>query len=251
VGLLEQMAAVDRLVRRPADLAALASAGGDDAAVLSTIDRARLDAVSRMQAALTLGRWWLPRFPGTVESLAGALGQDALATTLVASPRFEQAEGEDVKGTAFALAVLDALEAGAAEDAPWVADLLAYEYLLAIGLPRRAQGLDVDAAVEAKLLAQARWFEGGRLARRIVALPVAWPVGAWHEGTVEDEDPEPRVHALAVVDDEVAEVEAPPQTLEALAMLADGADDKTLAGRIGKKNATKLLGWLRDAEMLK
>lgn len=250
MGLLEQMAAVDRLVRRPADLPGLVAAGGADAAVLSTIDATRLEAVARMQAALTLGRWWQPRWTGAVESLAGALGQEALATALVASPRFERAEGEDVKGSAFALAVLDLIDSGATDEAPWLPDLLAYEYLLAFGLPRRAQGLDVDAEVEARLLATARWFEGGRLARRVVALPVAWPVGAWHEGTVEDEDPEPRVHALAVVEDEVVEVEAPPQAVEALGMLAEGADDKAIAARLGKKNATRLMGWLRDAEML-
>lgn len=251
MSLLEQMEAVDRLVRRPGDLPALLAGGGDDAAVLATIDAKRLDAVARMQALLTLGRWWQPRFPGAVESLTGALPQEELALALVGAPAFERAEGEDVKATAFVLGALDLAERGRLGDAPWLEDLLAYEYLLAVGLPRRAQGEPVDEALEARLLGpRTRWFEGGRLARRVVALTVAWPVGAWHEGTVEDEEPEPRVHALAVVDDEVAEVEAPVPALDALTLLAAGRDDKAIADKVGKKNASRLLGWLRDAEMI-
>jgi hypothetical protein len=168
----------------------------------------------------------------------------------VASPHFERAEGEDVKATAFVLGAVEVVAARPAAHVPWLDDLLAYEYLLAVGLPRRAQGEPVDDALEARLLAPARWFEGGRLRRRVVALPVRWPVGAWHEGTVEDEEPEPRAHVLAVVEDEVVEVEAPVEALDALALLAAGQDDKALAAKVGKKNASRLLGWLRDADMI-
>ncbi len=251
MGLLEQMEAVDRLVRRPGDLPGLLARAGDDAAVLKTIDPARLDAVARMQALLTLGRWWQPRFPGAVESLTGALPPEELALALVGAASFERAEGEDVKGTAFVLGALDLVAAGRARDVPWLEELLAYEYLLSIGLPRRAMDEPVDVDLEARLLGgRSRWFEGGRLARPVVALTVGWPVGAWHEGTVEDEEPEPRIHALAVVEDEVAEVEAPLQAIDALELLAQGADDKALAAKVGKKNASRLLGWLRDAEMI-
>lgn len=251
MGLIEQMEAVDRLVRRPGDLSGLLARAGDDAAVLKTIDPARLDAVARMQALLTLGRWWQPRFPGAVESLTGALPAEELALALVGAASFERAEGEDVKGTAFVLGALDLVAAGRARDVPWLEELLAYEYLLSIGLPRRAMDEPVDVDLEARLLGgRSRWFEGGRLARPVVALTVGWPVGAWHEGTVEDEEPEPRIHALAVVEDEVAEVEAPLQAIEALELLAQGADDKALAAKVGKKNASRLLGWLRDAEMI-
>lgn len=252
MGLLEQMAAVDRLVRRPETLKAAIDQGGPDAATLSTIDPARLDAFARMQALLTLGRWWQPRFPAVVDALAEDQGQEALARALVAAPAFEKAEGEDVKATAFVLGVLDLAAAGAFGDVPWLVDLLAYEYLLAVGLPRRAQRLDLDVDVEARLLGKrVRWFEGGRLARPVAALQVGWPVGAWHEGTVEDEEPEPRLHMLAVVEDEVAEVEAPATAAEALHLLAKGQDDKAVAAKIGKKNTTRLLGWMRDAEMLR
>lgn len=253
MSLLEQMQTVDRLVRRPGDLAALVARGGEDAAVLSTIDARRLEAVGRMQALLTLGRWWQPRFPAAVESLTGERAPEELALALVGSPSFERAEGEDVKGTAF---VLGALELAAShqlrDDMPWLEELLAYEYLLAVGLPRRAQGEDVDEALEQRLLGKrTRWFEGGRLARRIVALSVTWPVGDWHEGIVEDDEPAPLVHMLAVVGDEVAEVEAPGQAIDALHVLAAGGDDKAVAQKVGKKNAVRILGWMRDAEMLR
>lgn len=254
MSLLEQMQTVDRLVRRPGDLAALVAKGGPDAAVLSTIDPSRLDAVGRMQALLTLGRWWQPRFPAAVESLTGERPQEELALALVGAPSFERAEGEDVKGTAFVLGALELSASGQLgdEDRPWLEELLAYEYLLAIGLPRRAMGEDVDEALEKRLLAKrTRWFEGGRLARRIVALSVTWPVGDMHEGIVEDDEPAPLVHMLAVVEDEVAEVEAPGQAIDALHVLAAGGDDKAVAVKVGKKNATRILGWMRDAEMLK
>lgn len=251
MGLLEQMEAVDRLVRRPGDLPALLAQGGDDAAVLRTIDAGRLDAVARMQALLTLGRWWQPRFPGAVETLTGALPAEELALALVGAPSFERAEGEDVKATAFVHGALDLAAAGRARGVPWLEELVAYEYLLAVGLPRRATGEPVDAELEARLLGRrSRWFEGGRLTRPVVALTVGWPVGAWHEGTVEDEEPEPRVHVLAVVDDEVTEVEAPMQAIDALGVLAGGGDDRAVAQAVGKKNAGRLLGWLRDADMI-
>lgn len=252
MGLLEQMQAVDRLVRRPGDLKDVLAAAGDDARALSTIDPARLDAFSRMQALLTLGRWWQPRFPAVVESLAEELGPEDLARALVATPAFERAEGEDVKATAFVLGVLELAEKGTFGDAPWLGDLLAYEYLLSVGLPRRAQRLDLDVDVEAKLLGKrVRWFEGGRLALQLAALKVGWPVGSWHEGTVEDEEPEPRLHLLGVVEDEVVEVEAPATAIDALHLLVKGQDDKAIAGKLGKKNATRLLGWMRDADMLR
>lgn len=252
MGLVEQMQAVERLVRRPADLKDLLAKGGDDASTLATIDPARLEAFARMQALLTLGRWWQPRFPAVVESLGEELGQEELARALVAAPTFERSEGEDVKATAFVLGVLELAEKNTFGETPWLGDLLAYEYLLSVGLPRRAQGLDLDVDVEARLLGKrVRWFEGGRLARSIAALKVGWPVGSWHEGTVEDEEPEPRLHLLGVVEDEVVEVEAPPTAVDALHALVKGEDDKAIAGKLGKKNATRLLGWMRDAEMLR
>lgn len=250
---LEQMQAVDRLVRRPSDLGAMIARGGDEAAVLSTIDARRLDAVGRMQALLTLGRWWQPRFPAAVESLTGERPQEELALALVGTASFELAEGEDVKGTAFVLGALELAKSGAlGDDKPWLEELLAYEYLLAIGLPRRAQGEDVDEALEKRLLGKrTRWFEGGRLARKLVALTVTWPVSDWHEGIVEDDEPAPLVHMLAVVDDEVTEVEAPGQAIDVLHALAAGGDDKAVAAKVGKKNAARILGWMREAEMLR
>jgi hypothetical protein len=256
MNILEQMQAVDRLVRRPgglSDAIAAAVAGGDPLApVLKTIDPKRLAAVAEDQALLTLARWWQPRFPGVLESATAILKPAELALALVGSPWFEQADGEDRRGTAFARGILDLIAAGRLEGSPWIEELLAYEYLLAVGLPNRALKQPLDEALEERLLStRTRWFQGGRLLRPVVSLAVRWPVGAWHEGLVDDsDDPQARVHVLAALDDEVAEVEAPREAQEALAMLAAGASDKDLAQKLGKKATASIVGWMVDAEML-
>lgn len=252
MNILEQMQAVDRLVRRPDGLKDAIAAGGVLGPVLKTVDPKRLAAVAEDQALLTLARWWQPRFPGVLESATALLKPADLALALVGSTWFEQADGEDRRGTAFARGILDLIAAGRLEGSPWIEELLAYEYLLAVGLPNRALKHEVDAQLEERLLAKrARWFEGGRLLRPVVSLSVRWPVGAWHEGLVEDtDDPQARVHVLCALADEVAEVEAPREAQEALAMLAAGAPDKEIAQRLGKKAAASVIGWMVDAEML-
>ena len=132
-----------------------------DADVVMLQEATHPGAFARMQALLTLGRWWQPRFPAVVDALAEPLGQEELARALVALPAFEKAEGEDVKATAFVLGVLDLAAKGTFGEAPWLVDLLAYEYLLAVGLPRRAQRQDLDPDVEAKLLGKRAPDRGG------------------------------------------------------------------------------------------
>lgn len=257
MGVLAQMLAVDRVVRDPAALPGLLAGGPDglapaDAEVLATVDRARLEAVADSQALALLGRWWAPRFPGAIESATAALGDPtALARALCAAPSFERAEGEDRTGAALVHGLLDLAAAGRTHDAPWLEELLAYEYLLEVGLPLRARGEPVDAALEARLLGpRATWLAGGRLRGELVALACEWPVGAWHEGQVDDDEPDPRLHVLGVLGDEVVEVEVSPQARPALELLAQGAPDEQLAARIGRKNTGKLLGWLSEAGLL-
>lgn len=258
-GLLEQMLAVDALVRRPGTYAA-ATAGADPTArLLATVDARRLGAVAASNAELTLARWWQPRYPGAVAAAAAHLGEAELAAALVASPAFEQATGEDVHGTSFARALLELAAAGRLADAPWIEEVLAYEWLLDAGLPLRASGATPPADVldvERRLvLTRGRWVQGGRLLRPALLLRVKHPVGAWHEGDEETiaeqgEEPAPTLHILAVLEDEVAEVEVPGDAEPALDLLVKGAKDAEVASRIGRKPAAMLLGWLAEAGLL-
>lgn len=254
MSLLQQMLAVDALVRRPGTYAAATGGADPTARVLGTIDARRLAAVAASNAELTLARWWQPRYPGAVAAAAGHLGDAELAAALVASPAFEQATGEDVHGTSFARALLEL--SGRLEDAPWVEEVLAYEWLLDAGLPLRAGGATPPAdvvEVERRLvLSRGRWVQGGRLLRPALLLRVKHPVGAWHEGDEEalEEEPTPTLHVFAVLEDEVAEVEVPGDAEPALDLLVKGAPDAEVASRIGKKPAAMLLGWLAEAGLL-
>jgi hypothetical protein len=255
-GLLAQMLAVDALVRRPGTYAA-ATAGADPMArVLATIDARRLVAVAASNAELTLARWWQPRYPGAVAAAAAHLGEAELAAALVASPAFEQATGEDVHGTSFARGLLELAAAGRLKDAPWIEEVLAYEWLLDAGLPLRAGGAtppaDVVDVERQLVLTRGRWVQGGRLLRPALLLRVRHPVGAWHEGDEEGLEAEPAatLHVLAVLEDEVAEVEVPGDAEPALDLLVKGAKDAEVASRIGRKPAAMLLGWLAEAGLL-
>ncbi len=255
-GLLAQMLAVDALVRRPGTYPA-ATAGADPTArVLATIDARRLAAVAASNAELTLARWWQPRYPGAVAAAAAHLGEAELAAALVASPAFEQATGEDVRGTSFARGLLELAAAGRLEDAPWIEEVLAYEWLLDAGLPLRAGGAtppsDVVDVERRLVLTRGRWVQGGRLLRPALLLRVKHPVGAWHEGDEEglEAEPVPTLHVLAVLEDEVAEVEVPGDAEPALDLLVKGAKDAEVASRIGRKPAAMLLGWLAEAGLL-
>lgn len=254
MGLLEQMQAVDRLVRRPGALAAaLGAADPADREVLETIDPRRLAAVSGSHARQVLGRWWLPRFPATLAALGGDPAVDATARELVASDRFERAVEEDLTGAVLVHGLLDALEGGRLADAaPWTRELLAYEYLLAVGLPRRAAREPLDPEVEARLLGPAvASHAGGRL--RLPVLAVSgweWPVAAIREGVSPDEAEEaPEAVLFLIEPDGAVEAEAPASAVAAIALLARGAADPEVSQSLGV-GWKPLRRWLRELRLI-
>jgi hypothetical protein len=246
------MAWVERLVRRPAELSQLgelaAELSEDDRAVLETIDPARLEAVSRTQAQLVVARWWQPRFPAVLATLAHLDGGDlAAARRLVAHPAFERAVEEDVTGAALAGAGLARAEEGDAP--PWLAELLGYEYLISTGLPRRGRGEAACAETEAALLPQALWLEGGRLQGKALCVPFQWPVGPLQD---EPHDAEPDPHTLVFVlgEGEAVELEADDALADVLGLLAGGADDAAIEEALGPEDAAGALALLREVGLL-
>ena len=105
MSLLEDMLALERVRRRPADLEREAQAHP----VLQTVDPQRLRAVSASFARHVLGRWWQPRFGATFAQVADPA---ALATALIAGDAFEAAVGEDETAAVLILGVLALREAG-------------------------------------------------------------------------------------------------------------------------------------------
>lgn len=252
MGLLEQMQAVDRLVRSPDGLQRLDAADPADRAVLETIDRRRLDAVARGHARLILGRWWAPRFPGTLQALGDDAARATLARALVGSPRFEQALEEDLLGTVFVPVLLDLLEGERLpEAAEWTRDVLVYEYLLGIGLPRRGRAEACDLAVEERLLdEQVSFLSGGRLSVPVAVATFDWPVAALHEGLpLEEADDPPEAVVFMIEPDGVVEVEAPACAGDALDLLAQGASDKVLAQALDEE-WRPLRSWLREVGLV-
>lgn len=254
MSLLEQMSWVDRLVRRPDELDRARSLPGDDGAVLSTVDAARLAAVHHTFAALVAGRWWVPRFPATLEALAAPGDPGEVERRLIREDAFEAAVGEDETGAAFVNGVLDALEGGRLTAAPWGRDLLAYEYLLAVSLPRRACGEAVDAALEARLLpAEAAWVSGDALRVPVLVCPFQWSVAELAESLAEsladavpDPEPDPHDRLLFAVDGEVIDAAPPPEAGDALQLLAAGAPEQAVVDALGEVGA-EALAWLREA----
>jgi len=247
VSLLEQMQGVDLLLRRPGALDdLLARLPEQERGVFEGVDRARLSAVNASFVTLLVARWWQARFPATLATLAHALGgRLGAARALVASRAFEGAVGEDLTGSAIVGAVLDADEALPL----WLPDLVAYEYLLSTGLPRRARGEPIDAALEARALEEPSWLSGGRLTREVLVASFAWPVGALQEEP-HDAEPCPETHLLAIVgDEELVDAEAPDVAVDALSLLAEGADDAVLRAALGEE-ADAALDWLRELGLL-
>jgi len=251
VGLNEQMGAVDQLMRRPQDLAALLGGGDDVAQIVSTVDGERAEAVHAVFAELIAARWWQPRFPATVAALGHFLGE-GYASWLVGQPCFLEAEGEDLRGNALGRGVLAAvggaeLPAGSSELPEWLGELCAYEYLLAVGLPRRASGEEVDAAFEAELLPGATWFEGGRLTKRVLVAPFTWPVAELQEEP-HDAEPDPHLRLLWIEEGAAAEVEGPHLAGDVLELLAAGSEDAVVLAMDEEGGAA--LDWLRGLGLL-
>lgn len=249
MSVLEAMQQVDRLIRHPEELARAQE--GPLAALVSTIDPARLEAVHRSQAELVLARWWEPRFPAAVATLAWALGDEgrdgraAAGRLLLRSDAFEQAVGEDETAAALVGAVQGALGSGELSAPAWLSELLAYEYLLSVGYPRRARGEPIDAALEERLLpAGASWLTGGRLLHEVLLCPFAWPV-AELEDEPHDAEPDPHARAFALVGGELLDAPLPDAAGDALTLLAAGAGDEVLRAALAEE-ADDALGWLRE-----
>jgi hypothetical protein len=230
VSLKDQIVFIDRALREPAlrgrfvagDVSELS---GDDGAMLTTMDGARLSAFASYLCEKVALRFWWERFPATVRATAWCLSEGAsmepalVARAVMQSPWFERAEGEDRTG----IALLGWLTQ---ELAPprWLREIAAYEYLLNCGLPRLADGHERCLELEAALTPELLLLEppAGDLAAGSVALDkrVAWvcfehPVGefaqAFLEGQVRAETlafTEPQGIALAVFEDAVVELEA-------------------------------------------
>ena len=252
MGLNEQMGAVDRLMRRPQDLHELLAGGGDVSEVLAKVDVERAKAVHAVFAELIVARWWQPRFPATLAALRHFLGEE-YASWLVGQESLLLAEGEDLRGSALGGAVLSL--AGAPQDLPpgatplpeWLSELCAYEYLLAVGLPRRAEGEALDCALEAGLLPDAVWLSGGRLTHEVLVAPFNWPVGELQEEPHEAE-PDAHVRLLWVEDQSAAEVEGPHLAGDVLDLLSKGLDDEAI--RAIDPDADQALSWFRELGLL-
>jgi len=251
VSLLDQMAWVERLVRRPDELAAARAVAGADGEVLRTVDAERLAAVHETFAELVVGRWWAPGFPASLAALRCPRdGPAGVGRRLVREAAFEEAVGEDETGRALIGGALDALEGGRLEGPPWIRELLAYEYLLAVGLPRRARGQAPDAALEARLLPpEAAWLAGAPLATEVLVCPFGWPVAELAGGELVEAEPDPHDRLLFVSGGEVLDAAPPPEAADALQLLAGGADEGAVLAALGPDGAAAV-AWLREAGAL-
>jgi hypothetical protein len=249
MSLVEQMLSIDRLIRCPAALEVERAKEGDGDSLLSTVDGTRLQAVHKTFALLVVSRWWQARFPAVIASVSHFLGGPLKAATqLYSDPSFVAAVDEDVTGAALVGAVLALTEDDEQETPEWLGDLLAYEYLLSTGLPRRVRGEPLCEQTEARLLPNATWVEGGRLRSRVLLCPFDWPVSALQD---EPYDAEPRPHSLLFVlsDDSALEVDAGDLLADAVELLGSGASDEVIAQALGDESA-EVLAQLNELELL-
>jgi len=234
-----QMAWVDRLIRHPAEL----SEAKDFPELSGTIEAARLKAVHRSTVGLIVSRWWQARFPAVLATLCHH--RPEATSQLVQHPSFEDALGEDLDGRAFVAAVQALTDPKAAAEGaelpPWLGELLAYEYLLSTGLPRRGRGDSLHEATEEALLSpDAVWLSGGRLTRPLLVYPFTWPVAELQEEPGELE-PDPHTRLLCVTKEEVLDA-APPQVAADVAeLLAQGASGATIEA--SDPDAAEALEW--------
>lgn len=184
-----------------------------DLAVLRAVDARRFEAVAQRQAELIRDRWWTPRFPGillgTAKALEGTTRDVALGA--LASPAYDRREGADDTGSAL-LGYVTGRE-DRTNDPEWLADLVAYEYLISVGLPRRAKNQPVDAALEQRVFPEGtRFLEAPTKkaraadlvpARKAVLLPLEFPVSQIREallaGQEVDAEVETEPHVLVFV----------------------------------------------------
>ena len=208
-----------------------------DLAVLRAVDARRFEAVAQRQAEMIRDRWWTARFPGTLAGTALGIAATTrdVALGALAAPTFDRREGEDETGIALLGYVLGREDR--TEDPEWLADLVAYEYLTAVGLPRRAGKQVVDLALEARALPEGTRFldnvpkkpakDDLALARRVVVLPVEYPVGEIREALraaqeVPELDASPGVIVFLVDEEGATEIHVPALGHDLLDVLGQG-----------------------------
>jgi hypothetical protein len=231
-----------------------------DLAVLRAVDARRFEAVAQRQAEMIRDRWWTPRFPGTLAGAARAIQATTrdVALGVLASASYDKREGEDETGAALLGFVLGREDRS--EDPAWLQDLLAYEYLVAVGLPRRSRAEKLDLALEQRLLPEGTRFieplakkaAKGKaaeisLARKVIALPLEYPASDIRESLRTNQDvpdeiePEPHVVVFVLEPEAATELRVPAVGHDVLDMVmaapiegkslleAFGADDREAA----------------------
>ena len=199
-----------------------------DLAVLRAVDARRFEAVAQRQAEMIRDRWWTPRFPGTLAGAARAIQATTrdVALGVLASASYDKREGEDETGAALLGFVLGREDRS--EDPAWLQDLLAYEYLVAVGLPRRSRAEKLDLALEQRLLPEGTRFieplakkaAKGKaaeisLARKVIALPLEYPASDIRESLRTNQDvpdeiePEPHVVVFVLEPEAATELRVP------------------------------------------
>jgi len=259
VALLDQLRLLDRALRdvrvrealRTGDrggrrLARFAgSVAPADLAVLRAVDARRFEAVAQRQAEMIRDRWWKDRYPGALAGTALAIGAGTREVALgaLASPSFDRREGEDETGVALLGFILSREDR--TQDPEWLADLLAYEYLVATGLPRRSKNKPVDQGLEQRLLPEGTRFLAPQarkpakadlaLARKLVVLPSEYPSDEIREAlragqNVPELDARPHVVLFLLEEEAATELRAPALAHDLLDVLGQGsvAPDKIL-----------------------
>ncbi len=209
-----------------------------DLAVLRAVDARRFEAVAQRQAEMIRDRWWKDRYPGALAGTALAIGAGTREVALgaLASPSFDRREGEDETGVALLGFILSREDR--TQDPEWLADLLAYEYLVATGLPRRAGNKAVDPTLEQRLLPEGTRFLAPQarkpaksdlaLARKLVVLPSEYPSDEIREALragqkVPELDSRPHVVLFLLEEEAATEVRAPALAHDLLDMLGQGS----------------------------
>ena len=119
--------------------------------------------------------------------------------------------------------------------------------MLSVGIPRRARGEAIAEDAELRLFEdRVAWLEGGRLTVPLAACTFEWPLAALLEGDLEpDLDEVAEVVLLTLEPDGSREIEGPHEVVDALDLLAQGADDATLRDALDDPQ-DEALAWLRE-----
>jgi hypothetical protein len=239
MALIDQLRLLDRALRDPGVRAGLKKTRSRDAAVLAACDQARFDAVALRQSEMIRDRWWRARFPGTLAGAAHASGGTTadVARAALASEHYDRRQGEDETGRVLLGWLVE-------QDLPaWLLEVAAYEYVIGVGLPRRARGLGVDLALERELLPEgSHFFEASpsrgkvALATRAAVLPLELRAGELRVALASGRAPSRKLLAapatsplvFAVEGEEALELELPPIAVDLVSLVAAPIDEKAL-----------------------